>query len=102
MAEKTKVPFTKDNVMKCICTQCPVQANSSCVAGKKKVMKESMGKQPLVAEDIPGLYCSSGVASCKDIDTSKMCMCMACPLWEEFSLGSGQPMGYYCRDGRAG
>ena len=99
MAKTIKIPFSTNNVMKCICTQCPVQTSSSCITGKKKAMNASMNKEPLESEDIPGLYCSSGIATCQDIDTTKMCICMACPLWEEFNLSNGQPVGYYCRDG---
>ena len=52
-------------------------------------------------KSIPGLYCSSGVAACEDIDTNQMCICGSCPLWADYDLASGRPMGYFCRDGKA-
>jgi len=92
-----KVPFTVENIKKCICTECPVQNTSQCVKEKMEKAKE-MIPEP---EDIPGLYCATGVAACKDIDTNQMCICGECPLWEEYNLASGKPLGYYCRDGKA-
>ncbi|MGB2727442.1 MAG: DUF2769 domain-containing protein [Halobacteriota archaeon] len=92
-----KVPFTVENIKKCICTECPVQNTSQCVKEKMEKAKEMMPKP----EDIPGLYCASGVAACMDIDTNQMCICGDCPIWEECDLASGKPMGYYCRDGKA-
>ena len=95
----TMLPFNAANVMKCFCTRCPVQANSSCVKGKMAKMKEAMMKNPLQREDIPGMYCTTGTATCQDLDTKQMCMCTACPIWAEYKLASGKPMGYFCRDG---
>jgi hypothetical protein len=104
--EKTnqKVPFTVENSMKCICTQCPVQSTSPCVKEKMKKAKEMMkrhesGMMPK-PEDVPGLYCASGAATCRDLDTKQMCICGDCPLWEVYRLARGKPLGYYCRDGK--
>ncbi len=95
-----KVPFTVENVKKCVCGKCPVQANSQCAKTKMAGIGQALGRQPLQAADIPGLYCATGKATCTDLDWSKMCMCMACPMWETYSLGTTTPMGYYCRDGK--
>jgi hypothetical protein len=97
----TRVPFTVENVMKCICGKCPVQAESQCSKAKKPDIPEALKQSPLQADAIPGMYCGTGKASCTDLDMSKMCMCGACPLWEEYSLAATTPMGYYCRDGKA-
>ena len=64
----------------------------------REMMDKAMTTKP---EDVPLLYCASGIATCKDIDTSQMCICGDCPLWEEYNLPSLKPMGYYCRDGAA-
>ena len=88
----TKIPFNTANVMKCQCTKCPVQADSGCVKGKMAGMKQAMMKNPLNHEDIPCMYCSTGTAICSDTDYS-------CPIWTEYKLASGMPMGYFCRDG---
>ncbi len=98
-AMMAKVPFTMENIKKCICTKCPVQANSKCAKDKMMAMGKMDGS-PMPAA-VPGMYCSTGKATCTDLDWSKMCMCMACPMWETYSLGKGMPMGYYCRDGMA-
>lgn len=95
----TRIPFNAAKVMECMCTKCPVQANSACVKGKMAGMKEAMMENPLRREDIPGMYCSTGTATCKDIDYTKMCICMSCPIWAEYKLAEGKPMGYFCRDG---
>lgn len=105
---ETKVPFTMENGKKCICTKCPVQEKSECVKMKKEMMMKMMenmkeGEEMMMPkpEDVPGLYCSAGKASCTDIDTTQMCICMQCPVWSEFKLADGKPMGYFCRDGMA-
>ncbi|MBW1671314.1 MAG: DUF2769 domain-containing protein [Deltaproteobacteria bacterium] len=100
-----RVPFTVENINKCICIDCPVQNTSQCVKEKMKKAKELMENMEggLISkpEDIPGLYCAPGVAKCKDINTTQMCICGDCPLWEKYNLESGKPFGYYCRDGKA-
>lgn len=100
-AAAPKVPFTMENIKKCVCTKCPVQANSKCAKDKMAMMSGSpMNMMPPPAA-VPGMYCSTGKAACTDLDFSKMCMCGACPLWAEYSLSAGMPMGYFCRDGQA-
>lgn len=96
-----KVPLTIDNVDNCICPQCPVQTTSECIKSKTINVKTAMNKIPLASEDIPGMYCSTGKASCQDIDTNQMCICEGCLLWFEYNLNDGKPKGYYCRDGVA-
>jgi hypothetical protein len=99
--KKTKVPLTSENVTKCVCGKCPVQAKSPCVKGKMEGIKEAMMKKPLSPKDIPGIYCSTGKATCKDLDPKEKCICGTCSVWAEFKLADGKPMGYFCRDGKA-
>ncbi len=101
MIDGVKVPLTVDNVKNCICAKCPVQTNSECIKGKAANVKVAMSKSPLPGEDIPGMYCSTGKASCEDIDTNQMCICNGCMLWFKYSLADNKPKGYYCRDGIA-
>lgn len=101
-----KVPLSMDTLKKCICPQCPVQTSSECSKKKMEKAKEmmaSMKGEPKVPapEDIAGMYCSTGIAACDDLDFSQMCICGSCPLWDEFNLPSLEPKGYYCRDGVA-
>jgi len=94
-------PFTASNVKQCICGSCPVQMNSQCIKEKHAAVKESLKKNPLQAVDIPGDYCATGVAACKDIDTKQICICGSCPVFTDYQLATHQLMGYYCRDGMA-
>jgi hypothetical protein len=52
-------------------------------------------------EDIPGLYCSTGKATCRDLDGKQTCICPRCPVWDGYNLDEGVRMGYFCRDGQA-
>ncbi len=105
MEKKSKIPFTMENIKKCICSTCPVQEKSEC-AKKKMEMGKAMMENPDMSdmmpttEDVPGVYCANGAAVCKDIDTTQMCVCGNCPVWEEYNLSGEKPMGYYCRDGK--
>lgn len=98
-----KVNFSIENIMKCLCPQCPVQSSSKCVKGKKEMFNKTKNIkiETMKAEDFPGIYCSSGFASCKDIDTKQMCICGSCPVWAEYDLAGGKPRGYFCRYGIA-
>ena len=100
--QNQKVPFTAENVAKCICPQCPVQTGSACVKEKRAKAKEARdsGAMPK-PEDVPGLYCATGNAACKDINTRQMCICGDCSISKEYTLVSGKPLGYFCRDGKA-
>jgi hypothetical protein len=105
-APEEKVPYTQENAIVCICTKCPVQAESTCVGERVKAMEAMMekgmpeGMMPPPA-DLPGLYCSAGAAACKDLDFSKMCICGVCPVLDKYGLATGKPMGFFCREGKA-
>ncbi len=96
-----KVPFTRPNAKKCICWQCPVQEHSACIKANAEKMGEVMSTKFFEPEIVPGLYCSSGVASCKDIKTDRSCICGGCPVYGNYDLGMGQPIDHYCANGRA-
>ncbi len=69
-----KVPDSQENLMKCICGQCPTY---------NQCMKDKM----------EGLFCARGKSSC-DIE-KKGCICGQCPLFSEFGLENL----YYCLTG---
>ncbi len=96
-----KVPFTRSNAKKCICWQCTVQADSACVSKNAEKMGEVMSSNFFEPEIVPGLYCSSGVASCKDIETSRPCICYECPIFLDYNLAECQPIEHYCKNGKA-
>ncbi len=92
-----KVDFNLDNIKKCQCTVCPVQAQSQCASEKMKILKEQMPTGVPKPENVPGVYCSQGIAVCKDLDPGKPCVCPTCAVWAENNLGSQ----YYCQRGKA-
>jgi hypothetical protein len=96
-----KVPFVIDNVSKCLCPGCPVQGKSQCVAALKLGLNEALKKKPLKHEEVPGLYCGAGKATCTDLDPGQSCMCSGCAVFSRYNLAKGKPVGYYCRDGAA-
>lgn len=100
-ATSPKIAFNKASVTKCVCPNCPVQAKSQCVSGKMATIGTALKSNPLKREDIPGLYCSSGTATCRDLNPKQSCICGTCPIFSEYKLAAGQPVGYYCRDGSA-
>ncbi len=97
----TKIPLNATNIMRCKCTECPVQANSGCVKGKMTAMQEAMMKDPVRREDVPGVYCGTGTAACQDLDSQMKCICNTCPIYAEYNLAQSQPMAYYCQRGSA-
>lgn len=99
MQVSVSVPFVNANFNKCLCPRCPVQATSKCVSTKMADIKNSVNKHPLNYEDIPGVYCSSGTATCTDIRTEQDCQCGHCVVFPEYKLFNYNPSGHYCRDG---
>jgi hypothetical protein len=95
------VPFTVTNVSKCMCPKCPVQTESKCINGKLSTIKSALKNKPLRCEEIPGVYCSSGTATCQDISPDKSCICGTCSVLTEYKLGTLNSVGYYCKNGAA-
>ncbi len=98
---RIKVPFTRENAKKCICWECPVQADSQCIKQNSEKMGEVMATKFFQPEIVPGLYCSSGAASCKDIDPNRGCICGACDIYNGNRMGSKQPLDHFCKNGKA-
>ena len=96
-----KVPFTLENVMQCLCPKCPVQGKSQCVAEKKLALTTALAHNPLLHDDIPGVYCSAGQATCDGLDWSQPCSCFECSSYDKYSLAEGWPTCYYCMNGNA-
>lgn len=102
----SKVKFNVENLERCICMSCPVQADSNCIKEKKIKIMEMMPdikktKTMPKPELVPGTYCANGKGHCDDVDFTKMCQCNLCAVWKENELDKGEPMGYFCRDGEA-
>ncbi|NYB53122.1 MAG: DUF2769 domain-containing protein [Methanobacteriaceae archaeon] len=100
-----KIDFNKANMDKCLCYKCKVQKNSSCVKDKVILLNERvLGLDvdiswALDPDEFPGLYCTSGKTSCKDVEFHEECICPECDLWKENDLASALPKGSFCADG---
>lgn len=99
------VPYNEDNINRCRCPQCPVQADSQCVPDKLKISNQELENAPEgVAPDpmdVPGVYCSEGRASCRDLDFDRQCICGTCEVWKEYDLKDACPNNHFCSQGRA-
>jgi len=99
----SNVEFNVLNIKRCLCPQCPVQEGSICVEGKKRIMAQIAWSSEIgmyfEADRVPGLYCSTGKAICKDIDPQKRCRCAECEVWKDYNLGNEFPEFYYCQYG---
>ncbi len=98
---KIIVPFTRQNAKKCRCCECPVQGDSLCVKQNSDRLGDVLVTKYFTSEIMPGLYCSSGIATCDDIDTNRDCICGTCTVFKNYGLKINKPYGYYCRDGAA-
>ena len=102
----SKVDFSKANGMNCICTDCPVGKESQCVKDKKALL---MDRVKLVGEkmemptreELAGLYCSSGKATCADLKVEESCICPKCQVWQENDLENASLSFHFCRYGQA-
>ena len=94
----SKIEFNMENLKKCICYTCPVQVESTCAKEKLVEMKEMETPEP---DMVPGVYCATGKAICNDLDLEQFCHCNECEIWIENKLDEGEPLGYFCRDGKA-
>lgn len=102
----SKIDFSKENIDKCLCARCAVQIESDCVKDKLKIMflitQQDLDSPMMMGPDrVPQIYCATGKATCRDIDTKKVCKCNECPLWKENKLELSTPGRYFCRDGQA-
>lgn len=104
-SENSKVPYTIENIKKCMCPKCPVQADSKCAKDKlnsltKELGSERKGEVP-EPQNVPGIYCSTGKATCQDLNPEEQCICYTCAVWKEYNLGDGTPSMYFCQRGKA-
>ncbi|MBE0477107.1 MAG: DUF2769 domain-containing protein [Coriobacteriia bacterium] len=96
-----RVEFNMSNIEKCQCGVCPVQTNSSCIAEKSERMRSMMGPGAHGTpspQDVPGLYCATGIATCGDLDYEQPCLCpRQCQVYQENELSAYK----YCQQGSA-
>jgi hypothetical protein len=104
-SEDSKVPYTLANIKRCMCPKCPVQADSKCAMDKldnllKGLESAREGDVP-EPQNVPGVYCSTGKATCQDLNPDRQCICCTCAVWNEYKLGDGTPSMYFCQNGKA-
>ncbi len=89
------IPFTQEKVSQCVCPSCPVESQSQCAVALLSVSR----RNPLKHEEVPGLYCAAGTATCQDLNYKEACICIACPVYMQYKLSKRNPLLYFCRDG---
>ncbi len=94
------INFDREHMIKCLCSQCPVQKNSECAQNKMKMLQISMRGMSPEPSDFPGMYCANGKAFCNDLDGNKQCNCVNCDVWKEYKLDLKQPNKYFCQNGK--
>lgn len=99
------VPYVKENINRCRCSQCPVQTNSRCAQSEVQSTKQTLKNAPAGEvpdpENVPGVYCSEGTATCQDLDFDRQCICSSCEVWKEYDLKNANPNNHFCQHGRA-
>jgi len=99
------VPYAAENIKRCRCSECPVQADSDCAKDKLQKSKQEMEKMPAGKvpnpEDVPGIYCSTGKARCQDLNFDRQCICGSCEVWKDYKLMDLDPNNHFCQHGRA-
>lgn len=99
------VPYKAENINRCMCSECPVQADSDCTKEKLQKSKQEMGKMPAGKvpnpEDVPGIYCSTGKARCQDLNFERQCICGSCEVWKDYNLKDVDPNNHFCQHGKA-
>lgn len=96
-----EIDFDRENMIRCLCSQCEVQKESECAQNKMKMLQISMRGMSPEPSEFPGMYCANGKAVCNDLDQNKMCNCINCDVWKENNLDSGQNQSYFCKKGKA-
>lgn len=99
-----EIEFNVENLQKCKCGECDVQAESECAqkgfAMISQIIEEmEKGNMPNPRE-IPGIYCGTGTTLCNDLDPDKTCNCINCEIYHDNKLDQRQPGEYYCKNGK--
>jgi hypothetical protein len=99
-----KVDLNMENINKCLCKVCPVQTDSKCSKDKLDIVDKMMEKEDSIIgrvkpEEIPLVYCSSGISTCSDLSDRELCKCTQCNVWLENNLANSEPIEYFCVDG---
>lgn len=92
------VPYTRKNAALCRCYACPVQKDSACAQEKVSAVYATLTTaDPPPPAELPGMYCTTGVAVCNDLDFDGLCQCMSCAVYRINALDQWN----YCQRGPA-
>lgn len=97
----SKVKLNIENIQKCACIQCQVQAENLCAKSKIENLKEMMKiEKNIVPEpkNIPGMYCMTGISKCSGLNTKKACLCPNCEIFKE-SAFDNKSINHFCKNG---
>jgi hypothetical protein len=99
------VPYNEENIIRCRCPECPIQADSQCALDKLRNSRQELENAPEGEvpnpENVPGVYCSEGKASCQDLNFERECICCICDVWKEYDIKDASPNNHFCQYGRA-
>jgi hypothetical protein len=96
MQTKVSIPLVHVSAGKCLCLKSRVQLSSTCVSRRISELKETLNKQSLRLEDIPGVYCAIGIVANSGMKVEQDCVCGKCVIFPEFKLINYEPMGNHC------
>ena len=102
-----EIELTLKNLKKCLCPDCPVQKDNSCIRDQTILLEETGhstdldGAFMLEEEKIPLLYCAKGKSICLELNFHEECQCHKCKIWKEYDLEVRGAEGYFCRHGKA-
>jgi hypothetical protein len=99
-----EIKFNVENLQKCQCGECGVQAESECAQAGFKMLPQILeemekGNMPNPKE-IPGMYCATGTTMCNDLNYGKECNCINCEIYSTNELNQSEPGEQYCRNGK--
>lgn len=100
----TDIEFNIENLQKCKCVECPVQAESKCANKGFEMLPQILedmkkGNMPNPRE-IPGIYCATGTTLCQDLNSDEECNCVNCEIYKGYNLAEKEPGQYYCANGK--
>jgi len=85
-----------------MCPKCPVEIGSKCAKDQlSKITQNVCGAKPLDREEVPAVYCATGMAACTDLEAAKDCVCVSCEIYATYKLSGRSPSSHYCKDGMA-
>jgi hypothetical protein len=102
-----KIDFNRENIEKCLCTDCPVHKGNNCIEDQVKLMEEISKDLDIDTgimigpDELPKLYCATGKTKCTDLNTHEECQCPQCEVWKENDLEVRDALAYFCVNGRA-